>query len=110
MIAETIKNIEDQLRAAESLSQERRSELLRLVERLRSEISDLSATHDEEAQSIARFAELTAHEATRGKRNPELLDISLRGLSSSVSGFEQSHPNLVQVVNAISHTLSSLGI
>jgi len=36
--------------------------------------------------------------------------LSLEGLSSSVEGFEKSHPKLVQIVNAISNTLSNLGI
>ena len=31
-------------------------------------------------------------------------------LRSSVEGFEQSHPKLVQAVNTISKTLSDLGI
>jgi hypothetical protein len=31
-------------------------------------------------------------------------------MSSSVEGIEKSHPKLVQIVNAISNTLSNLGI
>jgi hypothetical protein len=38
------------------------------------------------------------------------MELSLKGLSSSVEGFEKSHPQLVQVVNRICTTLSNLGI
>jgi len=53
---------------------------------------------------------LSAHEATRGELNPQLRELSVRGLQSSVEGFEKSHPHLVEVVNRISNTLSNLGI
>jgi Domain of unknown function (DUF4404) len=43
-------------------------------------------------------------------QNPQSLEHSLLGLRSSVDGFEQSHPKLVQIVNSISNTLSNLGI
>ena len=110
MIDDTISKIEERIRASESIREERRQELLGLLGRLKSEVQEFSRSHTDEAQSIAGFAELSTHEATRPKQNPELLDLSLRGLSSSVSGFEQSHPKLVQIVNAISSTLSNLGI
>jgi hypothetical protein len=38
------------------------------------------------------------------------LELSLQGLGSSVEEFERSHPKLVQIVNAISQSLSNLGI
>jgi chromosome segregation ATPase len=110
MVEDTIAKIEEQLRNSRSLSEERRQELMDLVSKLRTEMAELATTHSEEAQSIARFTELSAHEATRQQRNPELIDISVKGLSSSVVGFERSHPKLVQVVNRIAYTLSSLGI
>lgn len=81
-----------------------------LVGKLKTEVGELSKTHNEEAQSIASFTQISAQEAMRSQQNPELLDLSLKGLSSSVDGFEKSHPRLVQVVNSISHTLSNLGI
>jgi hypothetical protein len=39
-----------------------------------------------------------------------LRELSVRGLRSSVTGFERSHPKLVQIVNTISNTLANLGI
>ena len=71
---------------------------------------ELSKTNREGAQSITRFAQASALEATRTERNAKLQELSLEGLKSSAVGFEESHPKLVQTVNAISQTLSNLGI
>jgi hypothetical protein len=110
MIEQTIVEIEAKIRGANSVSEARKRELLQLLGTLKSEVCALEKTHDEQAQSIADFAKLSAHEATREKQNPELRELSVRGLRSSVDGFEQSHPRLVQIVNSISNMLSSLGI
>ena len=110
MIEDTIGKIEARIEGAETIKEERRRELLNLLGTLKSEVAELSKTHEEQAQSIAGFAEVSTHEATRNEQNPELLKLSLEGLGSSVQGFEESHPRLVQIVNAISSTLSNLGI
>jgi phage I-like protein len=110
MIEETVQKIESRIQAAESIKPERREELLQLLSKLKSEVADLSKTHEEHAQSIAGFTEVSAHEATREQQNPQLLQLSLTGLRSSVEGFEKSHPKLVQIVNAISNALANLGI
>lgn len=110
MIEETVSQIEARIRSSESLREDRRQELLHLLGTLKAEVGDLSRTHGEQAQSIAGFTELSAHEATRTQQDPELLRLSLEGLRSSVTGFEQSHPRLVQIVNGVSQTLSNLGI
>jgi Mg2+ and Co2+ transporter CorA len=110
MIEETIDEIEAKIRGANAVTEERKRKLLQLLGTLKSEVSKLSKTHDEQAQSIADFTKISAHEATRKEQNPQLREISVRGLQSSVEGFEQSHPKLVQIVNSISNTLSNLGI
>jgi Mg2+ and Co2+ transporter CorA len=110
MIDDTIRKIEARIESGESLSPERKSELLQLLGKLKSEVTELSKTHGEQAESIAGFTEQSAREATRSEQNPELLQLSLKGLASSVDGFEKSHPRLVQVVNTISNMLSNLGI
>lgn len=110
MIEKTIAQIEARLQKADSIRAENKAELLTLLSTLKTEIAELSRVDAEQAQSIAGFTEVSAHEATREARNPELVELSLKGLSSSVQGFEQSHPRLVQVVNAISTTLSNIGI
>jgi Domain of unknown function (DUF4404) len=110
MIEDTIGQIASRIQSADSISQERRRELLELLGTLKAEVAALSRTHGEQAESIAGFTGVSAHEATRTEQNPDLLKLSLQGLASSVEGFEQSHPRLVQIVNAISNTLSNLGI
>jgi hypothetical protein len=110
MIEDTIGKIEARIEGAESIREERRHELLQLLGTLKSEVAELSKTHGEQAQSIAGFTEVSAHEATRTEQNPQLLRLSLQGLTSSVNELEKSHPRLVQIVNAISQTLSNLGI
>ncbi len=110
MIQETIAKIETQLQKSSAGAPENRAELLGLLGTLKAEISELSKTDAEQAQSIAGFAAVSTHEATREAKNPELLKHSLGGLSSSVAGFEKTHPQLVQIVNSICNALSNLGI
>ncbi|MGA2245215.1 MAG: DUF4404 family protein [Verrucomicrobiota bacterium] len=110
MIERTISEIEARIGGAESVSPERRSELLQLLATLKTEVAALSKTNEEQADSIAGFAQLSAHEATRSEQNPQLREISLHGLRSSVEDLQQSHPRLTQIVNRISKTLSDWGI
>jgi Domain of unknown function (DUF4404) len=110
MIEETIGKIEAKIQGADAIKEDRRRELVQLLGTLKSEVAELSKTHGEQAQSIAGFAEVSAHEATRTEQNPRLLKLSLEGLSSSVAELRESHPRLAQIVNTISNTLSNLGI
>jgi Mg2+ and Co2+ transporter CorA len=110
MIEQTISEIEAKIRAAESVGGEPKRELIELLGKLKTEVAKLAQTNGEQADSIAGFAKLSAHEATRAEQNPQLRELSVQGLRSSVNGFEQSHPRLVQVVNNISNMLSNLGI
>jgi archaellum component FlaC len=110
MIEDTIGKIEAKIEGAEAIKEERRHELLQLLRTLKSEVAELSKTHSDQAESIARFAAASTHEATRAEQNPTLLKLSLEGFSSSVTELEKTHPRLVQIVNSISQTLSNLGI
>ena len=110
MIEDTIGKIEAKLQSAEALKDDKRRELTQLLGTLKAEVAELSKTHHEQAQSIAGFAEVSTHEATRTEQNPHLLKLSLEGLSSSVAELRESHPRLVQIVNTISNMLSNLGI
>jgi hypothetical protein len=110
MLQHTIEKLEERLKNTESISDENKTELLNLLSSLKIEISDLAKTHNEHAESIAGFAELSTREVTRQERNPELVKLSIEGLGSSVRGFETTHPELAKVVNAICTMLSNLGI
>jgi hypothetical protein len=54
--------------------------------------------------------ERSTHEATRKQKNPNLLKLSIDGLSVSVKEFEVSHPKLVEQVNNIANMLANMGI
>ena len=110
MIWETINQIEAAIQNAKSLDGTQKKELVDLVSTLKTEVSELSKTYPEHTQSITDFAEVSIHEAIREEKNPQLLKLSLQGLSTSVKGLEGSHPKLVAIVNSICLTLSNIGI
>jgi len=91
MIKNIIGEIETKIHA-ESISPDRKNELLKLVSSLKSEIAALETRHAANMQTHA------------------VLKKSTEELRSSIEGFEQSHPKLVQAVNSISNTLSNVGI
>ena len=92
MIEKTIGEIEANVRAADSLSDDRKRELLRLLGTLRAEIAALE------------------NDRATAREKQKSLKSSVDELRSSVEGFEKSHPKLVETVNSISNTLSNLGI
>jgi hypothetical protein len=110
MIEERIQNIESKVQATRNIPEETKAELLSLLEGLKSEVSALAKTHGDDARSIARFADVSAHEATRAQRKPALIEASLSGLTSSVEGLEAEHPKVVQIVNRLATILSNMGI
>ena len=96
MIDETIKSIEKKIEQStklDAVEDKNMKELVQLLETLKNEVAELSKTHEERAESIAGFAKVSAHEATRREQNPELLRLSVKGLASSVEGIESSIPN-----------------
>ncbi len=109
MLSKTIEEIESRLADAH-IPADHKTDLLRLLETLKGEISDLAETHQEHAQSITGFASVSTHEAIRSEKNPDLLKYAISGMSESVAEFEKSHPRLVEIVNSIATTLSNLGI
>jgi Domain of unknown function (DUF4404) len=87
MIEKTIGEIEAKIRDANSIGDGQKNELLQLLATLKTEIAALS-----------------------DKQNLGHLKNSVEELRSSVGGFEQSHPQLVRIVNNISNTLANWGI
>ncbi|MGA2333562.1 MAG: DUF4404 family protein [Syntrophales bacterium] len=110
MIQDHLDKIEERLKQCEAVKESDKAELFTLLTTLRKEITDLSQTHYEQAESITGFAELSAREATRREKNPALLNLSIEGLASSVQGFETSHPKLVEIINTFCTMLSNLGV
>jgi len=110
MLDETISNIQARIENSTAFDAAQRAELLRLLGQLKTEVGALSKTHQEKAESITSFTEISAREATRESRNPELIGHSIGALESSVAGIEKSHPNLVAVVNRIAGMLANMGL
>ena len=110
MIKDTLSRLEAAIKTLPSEDKRRKAELTKLLSRLKAEIGGLTQAHGEQARSIAGFAAVAAHEATRKKRSKKLVELSARGLGASVKGFETSHPALVDAVNDICVLLSRLGI
>lgn len=110
MITETIHSIAGRIKSSDSIKLEDKQELLNLLSTLETEVVSLSKTHPEQAESITGFTQVSAHEATREHKDPQLVDLSIKGLTSSIEGFENSHENLVKIVNSIALMLSNAGI
>jgi uncharacterized protein DUF4404 len=102
--------IESTIETARNIPRDRRDELLAMVAGLKSELTNLSKTHHEEAASITRFADASTHEASRSRKNPKLADTALNGLRVSIQGLEDSHPVLVGAVNRFATALSNMGL
>lgn len=102
--------IESTIRSAAKIPEDTRVELVSMLTGLKSELANLSKTHHEEAASITRFADASAHEAARTGRKPQLTDTALQGLRLSIEGLEESHPTVVHVVNRFTTALSNMGL
>jgi hypothetical protein len=78
----TLVQLEARLQETHGLNPRQKEELLHLISDLKQEIAGLSKTHEEHAHSIARFTDISAHEATRRQKNQDLLRIAMAGLST----------------------------
>ncbi len=102
--------IEATIQNAPKISDHTRAELLAMVAGLKAEIATLAETHHEEASSITRFADASAHEAARTEKNPKQAETALDGLRASIQGLEESHPVLFGTVSRFATALSNMGL
>jgi hypothetical protein len=109
MLEETLTRLAAEMEQA-SVSPEQKAELLTLLAKLREQVALIAKTNEDQAKSIAGFAQVSAHEATRPSQRPELLRLSLAGLEKSVDEFKTTHPRLVEIVGSLSSSLSNLGL
>jgi hypothetical protein len=105
---EHIEKTKSAIESAENIPADRKAELLDLLSKLKPAIAKVSETHHEDARSIARLVEASAHETIRAQKKPE--QHLLRELKESVRNFEATHPQLAAFVNQYSTLLSALGI
>ena len=108
MTDEHIEKTKSAIESAENIPADRKAELLDLLSKLQPAIARVSQTHREDARSIARLVEASAHETIRAQKKPE--QHLLRELKESVRNFEATHPQLAAFVNQYSTLLSALGI
>jgi ABC-type transporter Mla subunit MlaD len=108
MTDEHIEKTKSAIESAENIPADRKAELLDLLSKLKPAIAKVSKTHHEDARSIARLVEASAHETIRAQKKPE--QHLLRELKESAQNFEATHPQLAAFVNQYSTLLSALGI
>jgi prefoldin subunit 5 len=110
MTDEHIEKTKSAIESAENIPADRKAELLNLLSKLKPAIAKVSETHHEDAKSIARLVEASAHETIRPEKKPEHTHRLLHELKESVENFEASHPELAASVGKYSTLLSALGI
>ena len=110
MTDEHIEKTKSAIESAENIPADRKAELLELLSKLKPAIAKVSETHHEDAKSIARLVEASAHETVRAEKKPEHTNRLLHELKRSVGNFEASHPQLAAFVTQYSTLLSALGI
>ena len=108
MLEERIQKLESAVKTTGNISADQKAELLGLLARLKSALGRVE--HREGAESIARFAEASVHEATREEKKPNLLDAALHGFRKSVEEFEASHPDLAALVSEFTTVLANIGL
>jgi hypothetical protein len=109
MVEQQIDKTKSAIEASDHIPAEKKTELLGMLDKLKSGITKVAHTHTEDAQSIGRSVEAAAYEAARKDKRPEHLNTHLDDLKQSVEKFEASHPELFAVVNRYSTLLSALG-
>jgi hypothetical protein len=110
MTDEHIEKTKSAIESAENIPADRKAELLDLLSKLKPAIAKVSETHQEDAKSIARLVEASAHETISTQKKPEQSNRLLDELKQSVQNFEASHPQLTAFVTQYSTLLSALGI
>jgi hypothetical protein len=105
MIRDTIRKLEDRIRAAGGATEETRRDLLGLLAELRGELEGLEDTHAADARTIAG----RTLEAANGETFEES-EGRLHDLEASVREFEETHPRLLAVVRSLLRTLADAGI
>jgi prefoldin subunit 5 len=110
MTDERIQKIKSAVESADHISPEKKAELLDVLAKLKPAIAKVAQTHEEDAQSISRFVEASAHEVATKRERPESVERVLQKLKQTVEKFEASHPELTAFVAEYSAVLSGLGI
>jgi peptidoglycan hydrolase CwlO-like protein len=92
MLDDKIKKIKSAIETDDTLSKEKREELLRLSDELGKELTSLEKTHEKKSHKIAEQAQKTVDESS-----PE----HLSNLKEVIEEFEVSHPNLTRIIQTL---------
>lgn len=96
MIDRHIEHLESRIRNAEGISDERRAELLGLLESMRTEVASLPPSAQEKLEASVP--------------DDRSADAVMTEIQDSLSEFEASHPKLTQLTNQVAMVLSNMGI
>ena len=110
MTHDRLEKTKSAVEAAGHIPDDKKTELVGLLSKLKPEIAKASEKNQDHAEKIARLVEASAHQAARAERKPESIRHLLHELKQSVENFEASHPQLVALVTEYSAFLSALGI
>lgn len=104
----TLQEIKDKLSGESSISEDKKNELLGLLEELEGEMGKIEP--GEQLKNISSHVKRSADEVIKDEKDPDLIEKALNDLRDSVTEFEVSHPKLFEKVNNISAMLASMGI
>lgn len=110
MIKDTLSRVESAIARIQSGSYKDKTELVKLLNDLKAELSALPESRLDDARSVGYFTEAAAHEVTRPNGSVQLKNLSISGIAYSVKGFEVTHPKLVSVANELCMMLARMGI
>ena len=110
MSDERIEKTKSTVDAADHIPADKKVALSEALSKLKPELAQISETHPDHAERIARLVEASAHEATRQEKRPEHLNRLLQELRKSAQKFEASHPRFAAFMTEYSTILSALGV
>ena len=110
MSEERIEKTKAAVESADHIPADKKAALSAALSKLKPTLAQISRTHREDAENIARLVEASAHEATRWEKRPEHLNTHLHGLKQAVQKFEASHPHFAAFMTEYSTILSALGV
>ena len=110
MYKETLQKLQVSLKNNTNINADKKKEMLSLIDNLEIEIKEVSKDNRDKASSIAKYTDISTHEATKSNIDIKLLEHSIDGLKSTIEDIEVSYPKLTEIVNSIAILLSNMGI
>lgn len=104
----TLQEIKDKLALENAINEDKKRELLALLEELEGEMGN--AGSGDQMKKISSQVKRSTEEVIKEEKDPDLIEKVLGELKDSVTEFEVSHPKLFEKVNNISAMLASMGI